>query len=200
MNRFLRSPLILLMVIIALSLIGCATSKDVQEHAIEEAPVSTAPIEDTVVASQVIEEPETVVSQEIVTEEAIAQSEPVAVAEKPIILPDDWGQKSEITIRLIETSDLHGSIFPYDFAKDTTSSTSLMQIATYVAQERAKDQSVVLLDAGDLLQGQPLVYYYNFVKNGVPHIVSHIRNDLEHDAAAVGDHDIEAGPDGYQSI
>ena len=200
MNRFLRSPLILLMVIIALSLIGCATSKDVQEHAIEEAPVSTAPIEDTVVASQVIEEPETVVSQEIVTEEAIAQSEPVAVAEKPIILPDDWGQKSEITIRLIETSDIHGSIFPYDFAKDTTSSTSLMQIATYVAQERAKDQSVVLLDAGDLLQGQPLVYYYNFVKTGVPHIVSQIMNDLAYDAAAVGNHDIEAGPDVYQKV
>ena len=72
-----------------------------------------------------------------------------------------------------------------------------MQIASYVALERAKNQSVVLLDNGDVLQGQPVVYYYNFVKTDAPHIVPAIMNDMGYDAASVGNHDIEAGPDVY---
>jgi 2',3'-cyclic-nucleotide 2'-phosphodiesterase/3'-nucleotidase len=103
----------------------------------------------------------------------------------------------EKTLTIIATSDLHGSIFPYDFKNNVPAKTSQMQIASYVAQERAKNQSVVLLDNGDVLQGQPVVYYYNFVKTDAPHIVPAIMNDMGYDAASVGNHDIEAGPDVY---
>ena len=64
----------------------------------------------------------------------------------------------------MERSDVHGAIFPYDFINDKASKTSLAQVMTYVNEERAVlDQEVVLLDNGDILQGQPV--YDQIVKD-----------------------------------
>lgn len=64
-----------------------------------------------------------------------------------------------IRLKFIETSDVHGSIFPYDFINDKPINNSLAQIYSYVKEERAeKNQNVILLDDGDILQGQPVVY------------------------------------------
>lgn len=106
-----------------------------------------------------------------------------------------------ITVKLIETSDIHGQLFPYDFTNDKPSPNSLAQIYTYVKQERAKgDQHVVLLDNGDILQGQPIVYYYNFVRYDTMHVLSSIMNFMNYDAATVGNHDIEAGHPVYDKL
>ncbi|RKY96496.1 MAG: bifunctional metallophosphatase/5'-nucleotidase, partial [Ignavibacteriae bacterium] len=68
-----------------------------------------------------------------------------------------------IKIKLIETSDVHGAIFPYDLQNDTTTNSSLAQVHTFVSSERRKtDQKVILLDNGDIIQGDPAVYYYNY--------------------------------------
>ena len=106
-----------------------------------------------------------------------------------------------VKIKIIETSDVHGSLFPYDFINNKTINTSLAQIYTYVKEERAnKKQSVILLDDGDILQGQPDVYYYNFEKTNVPHICSEIMNYMKYDAGTVGNHDIEPGHSVYDKI
>ena len=68
-----------------------------------------------------------------------------------------------VKLKFVETSDVHGSLFSYDFIKGKLGNSSLAQIYNYVQQERAKQgQEVILLDNGDILQGQPIVYYYNF--------------------------------------
>ncbi len=106
-----------------------------------------------------------------------------------------------IKLKLIETSDVHGSIFPYDFINDKPINSSLAQIYSYVKVERAKkDQEVILLDDGDILQGQPVVYYYNFERANVPHICSQVMNYMKYDAGAVGNHDIEPGHPVYDKI
>jgi 2',3'-cyclic-nucleotide 2'-phosphodiesterase / 3'-nucleotidase len=103
-------------------------------------------------------------------------------------------QKADVVIKFIETSDVHGSIFPYDFINKRPESASLANAYTYIKQERSKkDQEVVLLDDGDILQGQPTVYYYNFYKTDTPHICASVMNFMKYDAGAVGNHDIEAG-------
>ncbi len=97
-------------------------------------------------------------------------------------------------LKLVETSDVHGAIFPYDFINDRESKTSLAQILTYVDGLRAvPEQEVILLDNGDRLQGQPIVYYYNFEETQKPHIQPQVMNYMGYDAASVGNHDIEAG-------
>ncbi len=98
-----------------------------------------------------------------------------------------------VTLKIIETSDVHGAIFPYDFINDKKANTSLAQLQTFLKQERQKDQEVILLDAGDLLQGQPVVYYYNFEKPNTTHLLAEVMNFMGYDAGAVGNHDIETG-------
>lgn len=106
-----------------------------------------------------------------------------------------------VKLKFIETTDVHGSIFPYDFKNDKKAQTSLSQVYTYVKQERAKkDQQVILLDAGDILQGQPPVYYYNFEKINEKHLVAKVMNYMKYDVGTVGNHDIEPGHNVYDRI
>jgi len=114
----------------------------------------------------------------------------------------------QVNLKIVETSDVHGSLFPYDFKNDKAINTSLAQIYSYVKEERAKkDQDVILLDDGDILQGQPVVYYYNFDlpdgqagQTNVPHICAQVMNYMKYDAGTVGNHDIEPGHPVYDRI
>ncbi len=103
-------------------------------------------------------------------------------------------KEDKVTIKFIVTSDIHGAIFPYDFIEDQVTANSLAQIYTYVKEQRQnKNQEVILLDNGDMLQGQPIVYYSNYVTTEKPHICAEVLNFMQYDAATVGNHDIEAG-------
>ena len=107
----------------------------------------------------------------------------------------------QLKIKVIETSDVHGAVFPYDFVEDEPSGHSLAQVLTYVKQERAKDdQVVILLDNGDILQGDPSVYYYNFINTDGNHLVSEVMNFMDYDAASVGNHDVEPGHPVYDKL
>ena len=106
-----------------------------------------------------------------------------------------------VNIKIIETSDVHGAIYPYNFTADKPSNNSLAQVYTYVQNERAKDnQSVILLDNGDILQGDPAVYYYNFEKTDTTHLLAQVMNYMKYDAATVGNHDIETGHPVYDKF
>ncbi len=106
-----------------------------------------------------------------------------------------------VNLKILETSDVHGSFFPYDFIKAKEVPTSLAQVYTYVKEQRANpDQQVVLLDNGDILQGQPTVYYYNWEKTDVPHICAELMNFMKYDVGVVGNHDIEPGHGVYDKL
>jgi 2',3'-cyclic-nucleotide 2'-phosphodiesterase / 3'-nucleotidase len=111
-----------------------------------------------------------------------------------------YSQADSIRLKIVETSDVHGAIVPFDFVKNKKAYSSLANVATYVNQERAKKQELILLDDGDILQGQPIVYYYNFIKTTSPHICSQVMNYMNYDAGTVGNHDIEPGHDVYDKI
>jgi 2',3'-cyclic-nucleotide 2'-phosphodiesterase / 3'-nucleotidase len=117
-----------------------------------------------------------------------------------VLLPVDiWA--NEIKVKIISVTDLHATILPWDFTNDRPTNGSLAHVKTYVDQERARDdQHVILFDNGDLLQGQPAGYYYNFVVPEKPHLIVRAMNMLEFDAASVGNHDVETGPQVYSSI
>lgn len=103
--------------------------------------------------------------------------------------------KNSVELKIIYTSDVHGNFFPYNFITRKDWSGSLSRVHTYVSQVRQQygRDNVILLDNGDILQGQPTVYYYNFIDTVSPHICSQIMNYMEYDAATVGNHDIETG-------
>lgn len=105
----------------------------------------------------------------------------------------------EYTITIIETSDVHGAIFDYDFIKNKPMSGSLSKVQSYLNDLR-DPANVILLDNGDILQGQPTVYYYNYENTEGEHIYSKVMNYMQYDAGTLGNHDIEAGHAVYDKM
>lgn len=106
-----------------------------------------------------------------------------------------------LKLKIIQTSDVHGAVFPYDFLEDETDKNSLAQVHSFVKQEKARtDQLVLFLDNGDILQGDPTAYYYNFMNTDGNHFLADVMNFMEYDAATVGNHDIEPGHQVYDKF
>lgn len=100
----------------------------------------------------------------------------------------------EVAIKLVQTSDIHGNYFPYDYMKDTPSSGSFARIYSYLQAQRAEyGDNLLLFENGDLLQGQPSAYYYNFIDTLSTHLAAEMLNYMKFDAANLGNHDIETG-------
>ncbi len=107
----------------------------------------------------------------------------------------------EVKVKVITTTDLHAVIFPHDYIRDTILYAGMAYLKSYVDEQRAVDgQHVLLFDNGDLLQGQPTGYYYNFVADRPQNLFADVLNYLEFDAASVGNHDIETGPMVYNNL
>ena len=96
-------------------------------------------------------------------------------------------------VEIIHSTDVHGNVFPYDFVSDRENPGSYARISSYVTALRDSGAAVILLDAGDILQGQPTAYYYNFIDTTSHHLISDVLNYLKYDAVTVGNHDIEPG-------
>jgi 2',3'-cyclic-nucleotide 2'-phosphodiesterase/3'-nucleotidase len=106
-----------------------------------------------------------------------------------------------LNLLFVESTDVHGSFFPDDLVRQKKAKGSLAQGMTYLREQRAnKDQEVILLDNGDILQGTPVVYYANYIDTQKTHLLSQIMNFMQYDAASVGNHDIEAGPKVYERL
>lgn len=67
-------------------------------------------------------------------------------------------------LRVIFTCDIHGCLFPYDSLKRKGATGSLSQVCAYVKKLRKEyGENLILLDGGDILQGNPSCYYSNFI-------------------------------------
>ncbi len=108
--------------------------------------------------------------------------------------------EGEVNFTIVQTTDIHGMIFPYNFITDKEEDTSMAHVYSYLKQLKNEGKTVLLLDNGDSLQGQPTVYYYNFVAINEPHIWSEVLNYMDYDVIGVGNHDVEAGHSVYDKL
>ncbi len=102
-------------------------------------------------------------------------------------------QDSEVTLKLIETSDVHACYFPYDFIRNKSMKGSLARVSSYVKEQREKYENVILMDNGDILQGQPVAYYYNYMDTISEHVCAAMLNYMKYDVGTMGNHDVETG-------
>lgn len=102
-------------------------------------------------------------------------------------------QDGEVTLKLIETSDVHGCYFPYDFIRNRPMKGSLARVSSYVKEQREKYENVILMDNGDILQGQPVAYYYNYMDTISEHVCAAMLNYMKYDVGTMGNHDVETG-------
>lgn len=108
--------------------------------------------------------------------------------------PVSASSEKEVTLKLIETSDVHGCYYPYDFIRRHSVQGSLARVSALVGEMRKTyGDRLILMDNGDILQGQPVAYYYNYIDTTSVHVVADMLNYMHYDVATMGNHDIEAG-------
>lgn len=97
---------------------------------------------------------------------------------------------TEKDIVLVHTNDVHGRIVEEKGRDKNTSVVGDAKLATVIENERAKkDQTTVVLDAGDAFQGLPIS---NSSKGEER---AKILNEINYDAMAVGNHEFDFGLD-----
>ena len=101
-------------------------------------------------------------------------------------------------LRVVETSDVHGSFFPYDFLNRRPKAGSMARVSSYVNSLRKQyGDRLLLLDSGDILQGQPLSYFSNYIDTTDMNIAAQVINYMRYDAETIGNHDVEPGHQVY---
>lgn len=95
---------------------------------------------------------------------------------------------------LVATTDVHGHATAWDYLAHRPFPGGLPRVATVVDSLRRRyPGQVVVLDAGDLLQGSPFASYY--ARAGVTglHPIIEAMNLVGYDAATLGNHDFDRG-------
>ncbi len=108
-------------------------------------------------------------------------------------------QGNQAHLRVMETTDLHVHLFPYDYYADKEVDTvGLARTAAHIADIRAEATNAVLVDNGDFLQGNPLgdfIAYERGMAPGDMHPVITALNTLRFDVATLGNHEFNYGLD-----
>src|SRR5690242_1839583 len=106
-------------------------------------------------------------------------------------------QQPEVELVIAATTDTHGRLRGWDYyANAPESQRGLTRIATVVDSLRVGNPGrVVLVDAGDLLQGNPLTYLAARIGGDSlrPHPVAAAMNAMSYDAAVIGNHEFNYG-------
>jgi len=110
-------------------------------------------------------------------------------------------QDGDYQLHILTTNDVHGTYFDSTYVDGRTQN-SMLAAYYYVDSVRTAvgRDNVVLLDAGDFLQGNNAAYYYNYVETGVPHVFSRIVDYMDYDAVTWGNHDVEPGHEVYDRV
>ncbi|MGZ2255977.1 bifunctional 2',3'-cyclic-nucleotide 2'-phosphodiesterase/3'-nucleotidase [Roseobacter sp. A03A-229] len=102
-------------------------------------------------------------------------------------------------LRIMETTDLHVHVFPYDYYGDKPVDTvGLARTAALIQGIRDESSNALLIDNGDFLQGNPMgdyIAYERGMKEGDLHPVIQAMNTLGFDASTLGNHEFNYGLD-----
>ncbi|MGW5659899.1 bifunctional metallophosphatase/5'-nucleotidase [Streptomyces sp. NPDC003758] len=125
-----------------------------------------------------------------------------AADHQPEKTPRTW------SFSVLGTTDLHSHVFDWDYYKDAAysdkagNSVGVARVAMLIKQQReAKGEDrVLLVDAGDIIQGTSLAYYFARVdpitgKDAPKHPMAVAMNHMRYDAAALGNHEFNYGID-----
>lgn len=120
--------------------------------------------------------------------------------------PNERSQQTT-QLTLLATTDLHGRLQNWDYFKDAPYSDrfgnkiGLSAVSTIVDDVRDErgEQSVIVVDNGDFLQGTPMTTYYAkqapVTETGEEHPMATGYNAIGYDAQAPGNHEFDYGLD-----
>ncbi|MGG4492969.1 bifunctional metallophosphatase/5'-nucleotidase [Brevibacillus reuszeri] len=105
------------------------------------------------------------------------------------------------TLTILQTSDLHGSIYPISYATNEPKDVGFAKIATLIKAQREEADQLLVIDNGDLIQGTPLSYHHARLHPTDFNPMILCLNELAYDAAIIGNHEFNYGlPFLYKAI
>lgn len=103
-------------------------------------------------------------------------------------------QPARETLVVMGTTDLHGWLLPYDYYTGKSTNNSLASLVPLIDSVRAANPGrTLLVESGDLLQGNPLDFVYSHLAPGEVHPLVRAMNSVGYDAAAIGNHEFNYG-------
>jgi len=95
---------------------------------------------------------------------------------------------------IVATTDVHGRVLGWDYVRDAAAPGGLARAATVIETLRAQyPEQVVLVDAGDLIEGNLFAAYFAARDSQRPHPVVDALNAMQYDAATPGNHEFDFG-------
>lgn len=101
-----------------------------------------------------------------------------------------------VDLRIIATTDVHGFLTDFDYYKDQpTDKFGYTRTATLIDQARQQVKNSVLVDNGDLIQGNPIADYQaaKGAKEGQPDPAIATFNLMKYDVGTLGNHEFNYG-------
>ena len=100
-------------------------------------------------------------------------------------------------LRIMETTDIHVNVLPYDYYADKANDTmGLSRTASLIDAVRKEATNAMLIDNGDLLQGNPMgdyIAYEKGLKDGDLHPIMKGMNLLGYECSTLGNHEFNYG-------
>ncbi|SUO97284.1 2',3'-cyclic-nucleotide 2'-phosphodiesterase [Suttonella ornithocola] len=105
-------------------------------------------------------------------------------------------QENDVLLRVIGTTDVHSFLTDFDYYKDKpTPKFGYTRTASLIRQARQEVANSVLVDNGDLIQGNPIADYQagKGYQEGVPHPAIEVFNAMNYDVGTIGNHEFNYG-------
>ncbi|WP_047985414.1 bifunctional metallophosphatase/5'-nucleotidase [Ornithinibacillus californiensis] len=97
------------------------------------------------------------------------------------------------TIKVLYTSDVHGNAMPILYGTNEPTNLGLAKYASIVKAVRNKNENVLVLDNGDLIQGTPLMTHYVKEHTDKENPMVGILNRIGVEAGVIGNHEFNFG-------
>ncbi|MBY8914409.1 multifunctional 2',3'-cyclic-nucleotide 2'-phosphodiesterase/3'-nucleotidase/5'-nucleotidase [Bacillus sp. YC2] len=111
-------------------------------------------------------------------------------------------KSSRVNLSILATTDVHANMMDYDYYSDkATTEFGLARTAQLISKHRQENPNTLLVDNGDLIQGNPLgEYAVKYEKNDIisgakTHPIIEVMNQLHYDAGTLGNHEFNYGLD-----
>ncbi len=118
-----------------------------------------------------------------------------ALAVQQPVSPPSSPASDTAHVVIVATTDVHGRVLGWDYVRDAATPGGLSRAATVVETLRAQyPDQVVLVDAGDLIEGNLFAGYFADRDSQRPHPVVDALNAMQYDVATPGNHEFDFGP------
>ena len=115
-----------------------------------------------------------------------------------------WRPPERVAVTVLATSDLHGSLMPFDYYANRPANRGLAKAATIIRKIRQDHPEALLIDCGDTIQGSPMEDLHSHavqkyfaktdsVPDPGPDPMIAAMNALDYDAMVVGNHEFNFG-------